>query len=181
MPHVLLSLPPGACHQHLGDVASVMTGPQTRCFACWINSSKMANRSLDAIEAQPLPGTEGAESPFWSPDNQTVAFRAESKLKVTNADSGLVRTVCDLPDTLAGGSWSPGGDAIVFATPMHGLFLVPASGGSRRPFRILMPRPRTRVFSRRCCLMAATSFISARRHTRRGSARLTERIRPSDC
>ncbi len=27
-------------------------------------------RSLDAVTAHPLPGTEGAESPFWSPDNQ---------------------------------------------------------------------------------------------------------------
>jgi len=94
-------------------------------------------RSVDALETQPLPGTEGAESLFWSPDNRTVAFEAEGKLKATDAESGLVRTLCDLPESLSGGSWSPGGDAIVFATPIHGLFSVSSGGGSPR----LMPNP----------------------------------------
>jgi hypothetical protein len=32
-------------------------------------------RSLDALDARPLPGTEGvAPGPFWSPDSQSLAF-----------------------------------------------------------------------------------------------------------
>ena len=31
-------------------------------------------RRLDQLEAVPLPGTDGAHSPFFSPDGQWVAF-----------------------------------------------------------------------------------------------------------
>ena len=38
-------------------------------------------RNLDAFEAQPLAGTEGARYPFFSPDGQWVGFFAGEKLK----------------------------------------------------------------------------------------------------
>src|SRR5262249_48699973 len=38
-------------------------------------------RALDKTEARPLPGTEGADYPFWSPDSQSVAFYTTGKLK----------------------------------------------------------------------------------------------------
>src|SRR5688572_32961911 len=31
-------------------------------------------RPLDATGAQPVPGTEGASFPFWSPDSQSIAY-----------------------------------------------------------------------------------------------------------
>ncbi len=31
-------------------------------------------RSLDSLAAQPLPGTEGAVHPFWSPEGQYIGF-----------------------------------------------------------------------------------------------------------
>src|SRR5207247_929708 len=33
---------------------------------------------LDALEAKPLPGTENAVLPFWSPDSHSVAFYSEA-------------------------------------------------------------------------------------------------------
>src|SRR5207249_4361304 len=36
-------------------------------------------RSLDAAEAAPIAGTEGAYTPFFSPDGQWVGFWAEGK------------------------------------------------------------------------------------------------------
>jgi hypothetical protein len=36
-------------------------------------------RSLDAIDARPLPGTDGASYPFWSPDSRSIGFFAGSK------------------------------------------------------------------------------------------------------
>jgi serine/threonine protein kinase/Tol biopolymer transport system component len=90
-------------------------------------------RSLDALEAQSLPGTEAAGNPIWSPDNRTVAFFADGKLKAIDVAGGPTRTLCEIPPVgfLYGGSWSPDGGTIVFAVaPDGGLFSVPANGGS---------------------------------------------------
>ena len=38
-------------------------------------------RALNALAAQPLPGTEGTTRPFWSPDSRFLGFLAEGKLK----------------------------------------------------------------------------------------------------
>ena len=43
--------------------------------------SRLWLRSLDSTLAEPLPGTDGAARPFWSPDNLSVRFFAEGKLK----------------------------------------------------------------------------------------------------
>jgi hypothetical protein len=36
--------------------------------------------SLDALAAEPLAGTEGGSSPFWSPDSRFIAFFTNDKL-----------------------------------------------------------------------------------------------------
>ena len=33
-------------------------------------------RMLESLEARPLPGTEAASHPFWSPDSRSIAFFA---------------------------------------------------------------------------------------------------------
>jgi hypothetical protein len=51
-------------------------------------------RSLDALAARRLVGTEGALQPFWSPDSQSVAFFADGRLKKIATPSGRVQTIC---------------------------------------------------------------------------------------
>ncbi len=45
-------------------------------------------RSLDALSAQALAGTEGAGSPFWSPDSRFLGFFEQGKLKRIDAGGG---------------------------------------------------------------------------------------------
>jgi eukaryotic-like serine/threonine-protein kinase len=89
-------------------------------------------RPLAGLEARPLPGTEAAVNPFWSPDERFVGFFTDNKLKAIEIASGAVRTVCELSsvEPLSGGTWSPDG-VIVFSPDTHSpLYRVSASGGA---------------------------------------------------
>ena len=87
-------------------------------------------RRLDSATAQPLPGTEGAALPFWSPDSRWVGFGQDTKLKKIDIQGGPPVPVTDLPSTFRGGSWNSEG-VIVFAGNATGpLMRVAASGGT---------------------------------------------------
>jgi serine/threonine-protein kinase len=89
-------------------------------------------RPLDQIEAAPLPGTDGALEPFFSPDGDWIAFFAGGRLEKVNARGGEVVTVCDSPGAPGGGSWGADG-TILFAAADAGLFRVAAEGGAPQP------------------------------------------------
>ncbi len=89
-------------------------------------------RSLDALTAQPLAGTDGATFPFWSPDGQFIAFFADGKLKKIDASGGPALTLTDAP-LGRGGSWSRDG-VIVFEGDVGGpLLRVSSAGGASSP------------------------------------------------
>src|SRR5438067_5354194 len=50
-------------------------------------------RPLDSLEAHPLPGTENAWAPFWSPDSRFIGFAADGKLKTIDVGGGTSLTV----------------------------------------------------------------------------------------
>jgi Tol biopolymer transport system component len=83
-------------------------------------------RSLNAVDARRLPGTEGAVFPFWSPDSQWIGFFAPGKLKKVAVTGGSPQTVTDISGVIRGGSWSRSG-VIVFANTV--LRQITASGG----------------------------------------------------
>jgi serine/threonine protein kinase len=88
-------------------------------------------RPLGGLEARPLPGTDGAWNPFWSPDDRFVGFFTDNKLKTIEIASGAVKTLCDLSsvEPLSGGTWNRDG-VIVFSPDTHSpLYRVPATGG----------------------------------------------------
>ena len=51
--------------------------------------------SFDSLVSRPLPGTEGAFGPFWSPDGLAVGFFTENRLKRTSIAGGDVATICE--------------------------------------------------------------------------------------
>ena len=110
-------------------------------------------RDLDSLAARALPGTAGAQYPFWSPDSRAIAFFADGKLKRTDLAGGPVLTLCDA-GLGRGGTWSQK-DVLVWGGFGTGTFRVPAAGGratarngsregigSRRPSLSLVPSRR---------------------------------------
>ena len=88
---------------------------------------------LDALEAKPLPGTENAVLPFWSPDSHSVAFysEADKKLKKVDISGGSALAVCAAKNGSASGAWLPDGTIIFFDDGL--LMRVPATGGEPKP------------------------------------------------
>jgi eukaryotic-like serine/threonine-protein kinase len=71
-------------------------------------------RPLDSLELTPLPGTDGAINPFWSPDSRFIAFFADAKLRKIERSGGPVQTLCDAL-AVVGGTWNRNGDILLGA------------------------------------------------------------------
>jgi eukaryotic-like serine/threonine-protein kinase len=69
-------------------------------------------RALDSQELVPLPGTDNAADPFWSPDSRFIAFIADAKLKKVDRSGGPVQTLCDALGVL-GGTWNRNGEILI--------------------------------------------------------------------
>ena len=94
-------------------------------------------RSMDSFEAKPIPGTETAVSPFFSPDGQWIGFFAEAKLKKISVSGGAAVSLCDAAG--AGGvsaTWGTNG-TIVFHSGGGALQEVSAAGGTCRALNSL--------------------------------------------
>ena len=50
---------------------------------------------LDSFAAQPLPGTDGASFPFWSPDGRFIGFSVGDRLKRVDRGGGSAQTICE--------------------------------------------------------------------------------------
>ena len=94
--------------------------------------SQLWLRDFDSPSAQPLPGTDDAWAPFWSPDSRFIAFTAGSSLKKAPATGGPTETITASPADF-GGTWNRDG-VILFSTGPGSLILrVPSAGGSTTP------------------------------------------------
>jgi serine/threonine-protein kinase len=96
--------------------------PETRIFI----------RRLDEPEPRPVPGTEGGESPFFSPDGARLGFFEGGRLKVLTIAGGAPLPLAAAPRP-QGGTW--GTDDSIFFIPdwQRGLCRVPAGGGPVEP------------------------------------------------
>jgi len=109
-------------------------------FVAFVGASKDGSRQLwvrplDSLNAQPLPGTQGANYPFWSPDSRYVAFFDTSSLKKVAISGGSAQTLCVAPSSF-GGTWNADG-LIVFSATNVGLVKVSEAGGDPTPVATL--------------------------------------------
>jgi serine/threonine protein kinase len=109
------------------------------------NHSMLWLRDLGSQTAQPLPGTDGALAPFWSPDSRFIAFSDNTSLKRIAVAGGPAQTIAASP-ALGGGTWNRDG-LILFAASTFGgpILRVSAAGGSATPMAIRFDTPGTQM------------------------------------
>jgi Tol biopolymer transport system component len=83
----------------------------------------------------PLAGTDGAGSPFWSPDSGLVAFVAQGQLKTIDPGGGTPSTLT--PAFNVAGSWGRNNLILYSPSPASPLHAITATGGTPRPVTTL--------------------------------------------
>jgi serine/threonine protein kinase/dipeptidyl aminopeptidase/acylaminoacyl peptidase len=80
--------------------------------------SRVWVRRLDSRVAQPLNGTENAQSPFWSPDSRTVAFMTDGAIGQIDASGGAVKRwkIPITASTGTNGTWGADGTILTIAS-----------------------------------------------------------------
>ena len=86
-------------------------------------------RDLESVDARLLQGTEGAISPFWSPDGKSVAYGSGNSLMRVDISGGPPQVLCQSAYRVGSGFWTDDNE-IVFGPYGSGtLQRVKASGG----------------------------------------------------
>jgi eukaryotic-like serine/threonine-protein kinase len=140
----------------------VYVGPAERGGQLWL-------REHDQLNSTPIAGTEGAGTPFFSPDGRHVGFLVSgTKVRTVSLDGGPVLTLSDSANS-TGGSW--GSDGYIYFEVDSGIGRMPSSGGSTEliynalsrkevgaEWPVLLPEARGLLFRTRRPNQAATDF-----------------------
>ena len=86
-------------------------------------------RDLSALEWRKLPGTQGAVSPFWSPDSRFVGFAAGNQLKKIDVTGGPAQTLAEVGFPPGTGSWNRDGIIVFGGRGQGSLWKVSQAGG----------------------------------------------------
>jgi len=97
----LLSL----CQKFGGGSAISPDGQAIAFVASSTGMAKLWIRPLDSLTASELPGTEGAQYPFWSPDSRSIGLFSGNKLKRIEVSGGPPVVIADAPNA-RGGTWN---------------------------------------------------------------------------
>ena len=89
-------------------------------------------RPTGELAAKPIPGTQGATFPFWSPDSRFLAFFADGKLQKVDISGAPPLPVCDVANGRSG-SWNREGVILFSPDTTAALVRVPAAGGTPKP------------------------------------------------
>lgn len=97
-------------------------------------------RPLDAMRHTPIPGTEGATNPFWSPDGQYLAYFSGRALKMVRVKDYATDTICKVEGTNGGGTWNREGGILFSRNIDDGIYQVQAKANSN-PSPVLRVNP----------------------------------------
>lgn len=104
------------------------------------DTTRLYVRELGRLELRPVPGTEGARAPFFSPDGEWLGFFADHAVKKVSLRGGAPQTLVDGAwtsrwEAILSGRWGAG-DVLLLSYPLDRLgssiWQVPATGGVPR-------------------------------------------------
>ena len=109
------------------DRRNVALSPDGRFVAYTANEGLML-RPLDRLQAEMIPGSDGARNPFFSPNGQQIGFWADGQLKRASVTGGALVTVGETRSPL-GASWGAD-DMILYSQQSEGIWRVRGTGGT---------------------------------------------------
>ncbi|MES2125161.1 MAG: protein kinase, partial [Gemmatimonadota bacterium] len=89
---------------------------------------QLVARRLEEVTPRPLPGTEDATNPFFSPDGKWVGFIRSNQLFKIALDGSVPQLIAPAPGTFNGANWAHDGRIIVSGN--RALYAVPENGGT---------------------------------------------------
>ena len=96
-------------------------------YLAYVADNQLYLRAMNQLETEPIPGTDGAENPFFSPNGQWLGFWQADQLMKVGVQGGPVNPLADSPDP-NGATWGAD-DTILFARetgePLRGAFSCP--------------------------------------------------------
>ena len=98
----------------------------------YLSQGRLFTRRLDQPNSTELAGTQGAFSPFFSPDGQWVAFFLTQRLQKISVEGGSAFVLC-IAGIAEGGSWGEDGNIIAALINGGGLSRIPSAGGQPTP------------------------------------------------
>jgi eukaryotic-like serine/threonine-protein kinase len=119
--HTFGALTVGTALSPDGRHIAVVAGTQGAPGSLWI-------RALNQAQATRVAGTEGATTPFWSPDGTMLAFIADDRLMRTDLAGTAPQQVARVAPGSEGGSWSKDGTILIGGRAT--IVSVPLSGGT---------------------------------------------------
>lgn len=127
LPIVRSTLPmPTIWQQNDFDVGVLAMSPDGARLA-HVMGNGLALRALDRADSTPIANTEGALSPFFSPDGDWLGFWSEGELKKVSLVSGAIVALCSV-DEVMGATWTSDG-RVLFGRGQEGVWQVSAAGG----------------------------------------------------
>ena len=112
-----------------GIVALSRDGAHLAYAATRGGTAQLYLRSMEQLEARPIPGTEDVTYPFFSPNGQWLGFFAGGKLKKVSLSGGTPVILCDVYSPFMTASWDSE-DTILCAPPSSVISQVSAAGGT---------------------------------------------------
>jgi len=144
-----IDLPPEAPVE-IYDLPSVALSPDGTSLVYAADrgeSSQLYLRDIKQLEAKPIPGTERAHGPFFSPSGEWVGYfdYEAGKLMKVSLRGGAPIVICKAPPNSRGASWGSD-DSIVFTRSYNsGLYRVPAVGGTLQVITTLDPEKKEKT------------------------------------
>jgi Tol biopolymer transport system component len=132
---VAITLPPGQQLAGLDSGPAVALSPDGTRLAYVARQGGVQQlylRAMDNLEAKPIPDTEGAVSPFFSPDGRWLGFFSGGKVKKVSVGGGAALTLGDAAQP-SGASW--GSQGMIAFAPQNVAVLqqAPDGGGTPQP------------------------------------------------